>query len=273
MNMNPSTLPKSWNDLPNVGGTAYYFPQGFIVEFGGMEGDPVVQLSAAGFIKSGQKPVLLLDQSDLLVCGEQQQQISLKYDQDVDVVVHPLDAGTTVLDDSTLTPTLKADKFGEYDFEAEVFGQCKYSDKITVRFQHQPDASFIMDEEKCKGYNIDLSFSGTIIGPAQFYWYSNDTVYTTGKDLKSVEIPLGFGQRDRQVGLIIDENGCFDETFESVTVTPKMDFWVEENAEGCPPLNVRFGNNELNIKSYYWDFGDALVQWKPLPCLCEQSPY
>ena len=258
MNMNPSTLPKSWNDLPNVGGTAYYFPQGYIVEYGGMEGDPEVQLSAAGYIKKGQKPVLQLDQSDLLVCGEQEQQISLKYDQDVEVVIHPLDNSTVVLDDSTLTPTLKADKYGEFDFEVEVFGQCKYSDMITVKFQHQPEASFYINEEKCKGYNIELNFTGSTLEQATFYWYSNDTVYTSGKDMTSAVIPLGFGLRDREVGLRVDEKGCFDESFESVTVTPKMDFWVEENASGCPPLNVRFGNNDVeDIESYYWDFGDG----------------
>jgi PKD repeat protein len=266
MNMNPATLPKSWNDLPDVGGTGYYYPQGFIVEFGGMEGDPEVQLSAPGFIKKGQKPLLQLDQSDLLVCGEQEQQISLKYDQDVDVVIHALDAGTVVLEDSTLTPTLRAGKFGEYDFEVEVFGQCKYTDLITVKFQHQPEASFYIDEEKCKGYTIDLDFTGSTLEPATFYWYSNDTVYASGKDMTSVEIPLGFGQRDRKVGLLIDENGCFDDSYEFVTVTPAMDFWVEENASGCPPLNVRFGNNDVeDIESYFWDFGDGSTSEEKAP--------
>ncbi len=36
----------SWNDLPNNGGTGNYFPQGYIVEYGGMPGDPVLNLSA-----------------------------------------------------------------------------------------------------------------------------------------------------------------------------------------------------------------------------------
>src|SRR5690606_604893 len=30
----------SWNDLPNIGGTNDYFPQGYMVEYGGMPGDP-----------------------------------------------------------------------------------------------------------------------------------------------------------------------------------------------------------------------------------------
>ncbi len=39
-------IPGSWNDLPNVGGGGAYAPQGYIVEFGGTAGDPVVNVSA-----------------------------------------------------------------------------------------------------------------------------------------------------------------------------------------------------------------------------------
>ncbi|WP_100612674.1 Ig-like domain-containing protein [Confluentibacter lentus] len=39
--------PGSWNDLPNIGGVNNYFPQGYIVEYGGMPGDPTVDISAS----------------------------------------------------------------------------------------------------------------------------------------------------------------------------------------------------------------------------------
>ncbi len=39
--------PGSWNDLPNIGGNGDYYPQGYIVEYGGMPGDPVVDISAS----------------------------------------------------------------------------------------------------------------------------------------------------------------------------------------------------------------------------------
>src|SRR5690606_8648312 len=39
--------PGTWNDLPNEGGVGSYFPQGYIVEYGGMPGDPVVDISAS----------------------------------------------------------------------------------------------------------------------------------------------------------------------------------------------------------------------------------
>lgn len=50
-------LPGSWNDLP-LGGDADtnspYHPRGYIVEFGGMPGDPVINLSAATLIRMPQ---------------------------------------------------------------------------------------------------------------------------------------------------------------------------------------------------------------------------
>lgn len=40
-------IPGSWNDLPNAGGSGSYEPKGYIVEYGGTDGDPVLHLSAS----------------------------------------------------------------------------------------------------------------------------------------------------------------------------------------------------------------------------------
>jgi gliding motility-associated-like protein len=40
-------VPGSWNDLANAGGTGDYAPKGYIVEFGGMPGDPVLNIAAS----------------------------------------------------------------------------------------------------------------------------------------------------------------------------------------------------------------------------------
>lgn len=39
--------PGTWNDLPEQGGTGDYYPNGYIIEYGGMPGDPTLQLSAS----------------------------------------------------------------------------------------------------------------------------------------------------------------------------------------------------------------------------------
>ena len=40
-------IPGSWNDLPDAGGTGNYNSQGYIVEYGGTPGDPVLQISTS----------------------------------------------------------------------------------------------------------------------------------------------------------------------------------------------------------------------------------
>jgi gliding motility-associated-like protein len=264
INADPNSIPKSWNDLPNEGDrdqpNGHYFPEGFVVEFGDMENDPEVQLSAAAVIAWSQKPEMQLMGFDSLVCGNLRQQLRLKFNQDVSVYLRPLTGNSSVENETTLSPVVKVDNFGEYDFEIEFKNQhqCVWNDTIKMKFQHQPTAQFFNDEEKCKGYNLDIKFTGDKSDSAMFYWFSNDTVFANGTDLTSVEIPLGFGQRNRTIGLKVDENGCIDEHFEPVSVIPEMNFWVEENAEGCTPLSVKFENEDVEaIAGYLWDFGDS----------------
>ncbi len=40
-----TTTPGSWNDLPNAGGGGAYAPQGYVVEYGGTTGDPVLSIT------------------------------------------------------------------------------------------------------------------------------------------------------------------------------------------------------------------------------------
>jgi len=82
INSNPNTIPKSWNDLPNEGDKhnpdGYYFPQGFIVEFGGMEGDPEVKLSATAQIKVSK--IAFSDERDFTICKGDIQELNLEAD-------------------------------------------------------------------------------------------------------------------------------------------------------------------------------------------------
>ncbi len=263
INAAPGSVPKSWNDLPNEGDrdapNGYYYPEGFVVEFGGMPGDPDVQLSAAAVVAWSRKPEMQLLDFDSLVCGSFQQQINMKFDQSVTTLIHPLSGNSAVDDETSHSPIVRVNDFGEYSFEVNYTNthQCNWKDSVSMKFQNQPVADFFSDEEKCRGYNLDLTFTGSKSDTASFFWYSNDTVFASGTDLTSVEIPLGFGQRNRSVGLKVDENGCIDEHFEPVSVIPAMNFRVEENAEGCTPLNVKFESEDIeDIASYLWDFGD-----------------
>jgi PKD repeat protein len=271
INAAPGSVPKSWNDLPNEGDkdqpNGHYYPEGFVVEFGDMENDPDVQLSASAVIAWSQKPEMQLLDFESLVCGNLQQQLNLKFNQEVTTLVSPLNSNATVNNETSLSPVVNVSDFGSYRFEVNYTNthQCTWNDTVIIRFQHQPTARFQIDDAECEGYNLKLNFEGETVGDSRFDWYSNDTLFHSGINVDALEIPLGYGILDRSVKLVVDENGCADSLRLPVTVTPVLDFWAE-NPEGCTPLNVHFDYNATEaIDSFYWDLGDGNTSMEEKP--------
>lgn len=265
LNYNPNLVPCTWNDLPNEGDkhqpNGYYFPQGYIVEFGGMPDDPEVRLSDFATIAFSTKPKMYLDDFDPLMCGVNSLKLNLRFDEEVDTEVVAIDANSSVENEKSLNPVLHIDenKFGEYSFEILTTNkhQCVYSDIIQVSYRHRPTALFQIDEAECRGYNLKLNFEGETIDEAFFKWYSNDTLFYSGSEERFVEIPLGFGIMNRSVKLVVIENGCADSIKIPVTVTPDVNF-VADPATGCSPVDVKFSYTATEpIEKVLWDFGDG----------------
>jgi gliding motility-associated-like protein len=277
INQAPDKREKSWNDLRNNGdgqNSQYYRPQGFVVEFGGMTGDPVVQLSAAAVVAWNQKPDMQLLDFNPLVCGNLNQQIKLEFNQEVTTLLRPVIGNATVENETTLLPVVNVTDFGSYSFEVSYTNthECTWKDTVSMKFQHQPTARFQIDDAECEGYNLKLNFEGETVGDSRFDWYSNDTLYHSGINMDALEIPLGYGIFDRSVKLVIDENGCADSLRLPVTVTPVLNFWAE-NPEGCTPLNVQFDYNATEaIDSFYWDLGDGNTSTEEKPSQIFQNP-
>lgn len=62
-----TSSPGSWNDLPNAGGGGAYAPQGYVVEYGGMPGDPVLNISDNTLITMDNVPPTASDPSPVTV--------------------------------------------------------------------------------------------------------------------------------------------------------------------------------------------------------------
>jgi gliding motility-associated-like protein len=265
VNSNPNTIPKSWNDLPNEGDknspNGYYFPEGFIVEFGGLDTTKELQLSASAVVSWSSKPAVEIVDFNELMCGENSQQLQLQIEENTSTILRPISSSAAVVEESTLEPVIQlpAEAYGNYSFGLQITDQnsCVWQDTVNVTYQHQPDAEFQLDESECQGYNLQLTFEGEVLNDAQFDWYSNDTVFYSGMNVDSMEIPLGYGEMGRSVGLRINENGCVDSTRISVSVTPDLDFNAETSF-GCTPLGTRLipSSSEL-IEEYHWDLGDG----------------
>ncbi|MDX1284675.1 MAG: PKD domain-containing protein, partial [Draconibacterium sp.] len=207
-------------------------------------------------------PELDYGELQIFVCGSKEQTLNLSFTTgSASTNLIPIQADKSRVENAgSLNPTITVDEFGIYQFQMEVTNEisCEFLDTIHIEFHNQPKAEFFLDEEKCHGYNLDLHFTGTTFEDAEFSWYSNGEVFHSEIGLDSIIIPLGYGETNRTVGLKVNEQGCIDSTEQGVTVIPAMDFWIEENPDGCTPLNVQFGNKDIEeIKEYYWEFGDG----------------
>ena len=212
-----------------------------------------------------------LDYSEInnLVCGAKEVKLSLKFDEVVDSTYISALQGTLNIDDNTsLNPQITVPDYGKYQVQLlfKDQNQCISADTFNLDFHNQPTAEFLLDDATCQGYNLNLNYAGENFEPAHFYWYSNDTVFADGISLQAINIPLGYGQRDRTVALLVNEQGCISEKKINVSVVPKIDFWVKEDPKGCSPLKLNFGNNDVEeIEKYLWEFGDGTTSEEKEP--------
>ena len=252
-----------WNDLPVQGSDSPgYIPQGFLIEFGGMPGEPKLNLSATSYIevKERRRPELDFDQLQTLYCGVKSATVGLIFRKGTPLVdLNAFDTGATVENGTSLYPTITVEEYGQYYFQLNTIDEagCSYVDTVIFEFHNQPQAVFNLDEDECYGYNLQLKFEGNTVEDATYIWYYNSEEFISGTDLSSITIPLGFEDMERTVGLKINEQGCVDSSLPlPVKVKPDI-IALAENTDGCSPLTVNFtATTNKPAKSYHWDFGD-----------------
>ncbi|MDX8339231.1 PKD domain-containing protein [Draconibacterium sp. IB214405] len=266
MVVDPGGKAKSWNDLPDEGDrdepNGYYYPQGYVVEFGGME-NLELQLSATAYIevRESHRPELDYNQVQTLFCGTMTATVDLIFqNSDPQVELITLDSDATVDNGLTSQPTITVNEFGKYYFQLNTIDEagCPYSDTVMFEFHNQPEAVFNLDSNECYGYNLQLSYTGLTVEETEFTWYYNNEEFDSGVELDSVTIPLGFENIDRSVTLKVNEQGCIA-TSSPYDVKVKPDIIVSvENPEGCSPLTAEFtASTNKPAESYLWNFNDG----------------
>jgi len=227
------------------------------------------------FVKWSILPVLDYGGLETLVCGSKQQKLNLAFENGTaSTNLFSLSENANIVDPKSLSPTITVDEYGIYNFQMEITDQfqCEFLDTLKIEFHNQPTVLFQIDEAECEGYNLKLYYEGTTYEDAVFNWYSNDTLFLSGINIDSMEIPLGYGAFNRSVGLIINEQGCIDSLRLSVTVTPILDFWAE-NPEGCTPLETEFDYSASEqVDSFYWEFGDGFFSIENKPTHIYENP-
>ena len=208
-----------------------------------------------------QKPVFDSSKVSTLVCGNKNQQLEFDFlGRNVSTVLRSINPARCRINGSeSLTPTVSVTEFGEYQLELEMQDEasCTFFDTLTIGFHNQPKAKFKLDEEECQGYNLKLQFIDTVVEDAVFTWYYNSDIYREETGLNNVEIPLGFGELNRTVGLKVNEQGCVDSSFTAVKVTPNVSVKVDD-PDGCTPHQTLLeAVSSEPVQSYEWDFGDG----------------
>ena len=205
INQDPNQEDKSWNDLRTNGdgsSSQYYYPRGYVIEFGGMPGDPDISLSAV--LQINVWNILFDDEIEKTIC--QYDTVRLNHEFAGNYEWYP----KTGLDDPYRSDPLAS------PMDTTVYkvilrnGTCADSATFTLNVKPSPIVDFGDDRNICEGMTTYLD-----AGSHQSYEWNNgydQEVLTTGEA----------GNYKVRVG---NEFGCFSEDEVKVTVHtyPKID--------------------------------------------------
>ncbi len=186
INQNPDKEQKSWNDLPNPGGGGYYQAQGFIVEFGGFEGEPEVKLSATAVIKVSK--IAFSDEREFEICYGESQKLNFEAP---DIYSYTWSPNENINDLTGLNPSVNPASttvykaVGKLDF-------CVDSVEFNVKVNPIPVHAWDSVNVICEGNSIKLD-PGV---HSSYLWENLDTTSTitvSQEDWYSVELTNEFG--------------------------------------------------------------------------------
>ncbi len=242
INQNPSQPSKSWNDLRNEGdgsSSEYYYPQGYIVEFGGMPNDPDVSLSAVLDINVWN--IDFDDKQDITIC--QNQEIRLNHEFAGNYEWTP----TTGLDDPYISNPLATPMDTTIYKVVSRNGTCVDSALFKVNVKPSPKLDLGGDKNICEGSTSELD-----AGSHDFYEWS------TGDDRRSITA-TETGSYKVRVG---NNFNCFTDEEVAITFRPypvidltNTDTLFCDQKTGEVKIEVDHGNVEWQPISSGLSFG------------------
>lgn len=212
----PTGRPGSWNDLPNAGDGAPYNPQGYVVEYGGMPGDPALNISDVTKITMLNDPSISVQPVDRTVClGDNGSFTVTAADADIyqwqlfdgsvwnNLTDTGIYSGTTT---ATLSFTAPSLAISGNQYRVIVSG-CKdlISDIATLTVT-QVAAAAGTDQTICDGDSVTLTATGSNGTPSYSYQWN------TGQTSASITFtPIGDATTNTSIDYTVtvtDQNGC-----------------------------------------------------------------
>lgn len=240
----------SWNDLQLNGGVNEYAPQGYIVEYGGMPGDPTLNISATTTIEV----VTITGNTSLTLCGSGTATLEATSSNGMVYWYTDATGGTPIATGNTYTtPTLTTTTI--YYAEAENNNGCTTAERLAITVTVENIPTLILEE------NINACFGSSITIEATpsagiVNWYTELTggvPVATGNEFVIDNIT-----EDMIYYAEVESNACISETREAIiiTVIPLPVANPDETIVFCEnttrPLDAEI--NDTNV-TYLWSTG------------------
>lgn len=228
-----------WNDLPDGGGSGDYVPAGYLIEYGGMPGDPAVNLLAVVPLMINTISFAPIANRNFTIC----QYDTVHLNQPETTSAYQWKPATGLSSTSVSYPIAKPNVTTQYTVTATK-GLCKDSAKFIVTVKPAPISGLKDVEDICQGKKVTLNPGGFLPG---YQWSTGDktpTVTTGSAGYYSV--------------LLTGTNGCkfTDSVLVVVHQYPKMDL-SKLNLLYCgtkaASLNIATdkGSFQLTNKTYF----------------------
>jgi len=201
------------------------------------------------------KPKLNLKNLITLFCGNMSADVNIT----VDKGKYQLNSKDPTVKINGMNATVPV--YGNYPFVFVSTDQyrCSSDTTFTLGFHKIPKVKFSIDETECYGYNLQATYIGDANIPnAKFTWIFGGNMISskTGQNIES--IPLGVGQFQRDLKLIVNEDGCIDSSsIKDIHVTPTLSMTVAQPLQCLPVPFVFNGFNTETGVIYSWDLGDG----------------
>jgi len=201
------------------------------------------------------RPKLDLSNLQRLICGTFTTTLDISADKSVNWIVQ----SDPRVKFNGLTATVLPSDFGTYPvmLTAKDTFSCATDTSFSLGFYKIPKVDFTTDAKKCSGYNLLAKYEGdadTIV--SNFKWVFRGDVIANEQGLNDLLVPLGVNRPQRDLKLIVTQDGCADSVSRNIIVTPKL-FMSDVVKLGCEPFNAGFSASNTEVVDYYWDFGDG----------------
>lgn len=140
-------------------------------------------------------------------------------------------------------------------------------DQITVF--PKPKAKFDVDRTTgCSPLTVNIE-NLTQAGDIYFWSFDDGSPLLSKTDTSPVSHTYINDQTDVQFPElqleVINNQGCSDNTTQSIAVYPSVEVDFERDSAGCSPYSSQFTNKSARASTFIWDFGDGNFSYVPNP--------